>query len=383
MPVVVLAHRLTVRHELLLGCGACLIATWSTLQLIQFIQDRTGVIPPAFPSPSLQQLANFCTDIIGPHAIGQHLAHFFTYRGHWRGFGCQLRVRYGLAVCVGMVVRALVAPVALLVVVPEVASCRRAVVGAVPARCRPTRARGVPALASIKKTTKAFDDPVDAKRTLRELKLLNHLSHENIVRLVDVLPGGATCAREQQDVYVAMESMDTDLHQIIRSKQALSDEHAQYFMYQLFCALQFMHSADVLHRDLKPGCAHIPASASSSARPVVTRGRAHVCMCANLDPRSNLLVNKNCDLKVCDFGLARIASGVGGELEKTDPMTEYVITRWYRPPELILVRRSRTHPRSHLHGYPRSHLARLLHFVQTCHCCTTDARVDKVLQPGD
>ena len=49
-------------------------------------------------------------------------------------------------------------------------------------------------------------------------------------------------------------------------------------------------------------------------------------------------MNKNCDLKVCDFGLARIASGVGGELEKTDPMTEYVITRWYRPPELILTR---------------------------------------------
>ena len=111
---------------------------------------------------------------------------------------------------------------------------------------------------AIKKTTKAFDDPVDAKRTLRELKLLNHLNHENIVRLVDVLPGGATCARDQQDVYAAMESMDTDLHQIIRSKQALTDEHAQYFMYQLLCALQFMHSADVLHRDLKPGCVISP-----------------------------------------------------------------------------------------------------------------------------
>ena len=81
---------------------------------------------------------------------------------------------------------------------------------------------------AIKKTTKAFDDPVDAKRTLRELKLLNHLEHENIVRLVDVLPGSATSARTQQDVYVAMESMDTDLHQIIRSKQDLTDEHSQY-----------------------------------------------------------------------------------------------------------------------------------------------------------
>ena len=131
---------------------------------------------------------------------------------------------------------------------------------------------------AIKKTTKAFDDPVDAKRTLRELKLLNHLNHENIVRLVDVLPGGATSAREQQDVYAAMESMDTDLHQIIRSKQALSDEHAQYFMYQLFCALQFMHSADVLHRDLKPGCARIPTSAGAvPARLLSRRNRQQSC----------------------------------------------------------------------------------------------------------
>lgn len=159
-------------------------------------------------------------------------------------------------------------------------------------------------IVAIKKTSKAFDDPTDSKRTLRELKLLGHLSHPNIIRLTDVLPS-AGCARDQQDVYMCMESMDTDLHQIIRSKQELSDEHAQYFMYQLFCGLKFMHSADVLHRDLKPG---------------------------------NLLVNRNCDLKICDFGLARIASGVGGEADRGDVMTEYVITRWYRPPELILTR---------------------------------------------
>jgi len=70
--------------------------------------------------------------------------------------------------------------------------------------------------------------------------------------------------------------MDTDLHQIIRSPQPLTDDHVQYFIYQLFCALKYIHSASVMHRDLKPG---------------------------------NLLVNRNCDLKVCDFGLARYTSG--------------------------------------------------------------------------
>jgi serine/threonine protein kinase len=70
----------------------------------------------------------------------------------------------------------------------------------------------------------------------------------------------------------------------------------QYFLYQILRGLKYIHSANVLHRDLKP---------------------------------SNLLLNANCDLKIADFGLARITS-------ETDFMTEYVVTRWYRAPELLL-----------------------------------------------
>ncbi|KAG0484844.1 hypothetical protein HPP92_008923 [Vanilla planifolia] len=90
--------------------------------------------------------------------------------------------------------------------------------------------------------------------------------------------------------------MDTDLQQIIRSSQPLTDDHCQYFLYQILRGLKFVHSAHVLHRDLKP---------------------------------SNLLLNANCDLKIGDFGLARTTS-------ETDFMTEYVVTRWYRAPELLL-----------------------------------------------
>ncbi|ESR58217.1 hypothetical protein CICLE_v10020645mg [Citrus x clementina] len=90
--------------------------------------------------------------------------------------------------------------------------------------------------------------------------------------------------------------MDTDLHQIIRSHQDLTDDHCRYFLYQLLRGLKYVHSANVLHRDLKP---------------------------------SNLLLNANCDLKIGDFGLARTTS-------ETDFMTEYVVTRWYRAPELLL-----------------------------------------------
>lgn len=93
--------------------------------------------------------------------------------------------------------------------------------------------------------------------------------------------------------------METDMHRVIRT-QNLSDDHCQYFIYQTLRALKAMHSANVLHRDLKP---------------------------------SNLLLNANCDLKVCDFGLARSAAS---QEDNSGFMTEYVATRWYRAPEIML-----------------------------------------------
>lgn len=95
------------------------------------------------------------------------------------------------------------------------------------------------------------------------------------------------------------ELMETDMHRVIRT-QNLSDDHCQYFIYQTLRALKAMHSANVLHRDLKP---------------------------------SNLLLNANCDLKVCDFGLARSAAL---SEDNSGFMTEYVATRWYRAPEIML-----------------------------------------------
>lgn len=149
---------------------------------------------------------------------------------------------------------------------------------------------------AIKKVPKAFEDLIDAKRILREIKLLGFFDHENIIAMVDVQrPPNRT---GYEDIYIITDLMETDLHRVIYSRQDLSDEHIQYFMYQLLRGLLFMHSADVIHRDLKP---------------------------------SNLLLNKNCDLKICDLGLAR-----GFESGKDDNLTEYVVTRWYRAPEVIL-----------------------------------------------
>ncbi|KAJ8898743.1 hypothetical protein K2173_004962 [Erythroxylum novogranatense] len=78
---------------------------------------------------------------------------------------------------------------------------------------------------AIKKIANAFDNKIDAKRTLREIKLVRHMDHENVVAIRDIIPPPQ---RESfNDVYIAYKLMDTDLHQIIRSNQALSEEHCQ------------------------------------------------------------------------------------------------------------------------------------------------------------
>lgn len=84
---------------------------------------------------------------------------------------------------------------------------------------------------AIKKITNAFDNVTDARRTLREIRLLRSLKHDNIIALCDVMTPAAY--ESFTEVYLVYELMDTDLHQIIRSPQALSDEHFQYFMYQV------------------------------------------------------------------------------------------------------------------------------------------------------
>jgi len=170
---------------------------------------------------------------------------------------------------------------------------------------------------AIKKIT-PFDHSMFCLRTLREMKLLRYFNHENIISILDIQkPRSYETFNEVYLIQVcssflaesrphsltytcdSQELMETDMHRVIRT-QDLSDDHCQYFIYQTLRALKAMHSANVLHRDLKP---------------------------------SNLLLNANCDLKVCDFGLARSAAS---QEDNSGFMTEYVATRWYRAPEIML-----------------------------------------------
>jgi Protein kinase domain len=162
---------------------------------------------------------------------------------------------------------------------------------------------------AIKMVPRAFHDEIDAKRILREIKLLKHFRHENIVGIIDMMPPSVEYVEDFNDVYMVTDLMETDLHRIIYSKQKLSMDHVQYFVYQVLRGLKYIHSCNVLHRDLKP---------------------------------SNLLVNSNCDLKICDFGLARGIYDDSNSMDESTTqqgsllLTEYVVTRWYRAPEIML-----------------------------------------------
>ncbi|XRB05962.1 mitogen-activated protein kinase [Pycnococcus provasolii] len=149
---------------------------------------------------------------------------------------------------------------------------------------------------AIKKINDVFDHVSDATRILREIKLVRHLKHPDIVQLKHILLPPSK--NEFRDIYVIFELMETDLHQVIKANDDLSQEHHQFFLYQMLRGMKFIHSANVYHRDLKP---------------------------------KNILANADCKLKICDFGLARPQFS---DQPSTVFWTDYVATRWYRAPEL-------------------------------------------------
>ncbi|XBW38175.1 hypothetical protein QEN19_003770 [Hanseniaspora menglaensis] len=162
---------------------------------------------------------------------------------------------------------------------------------------------------AIKRVTNIFSRDILLKRAIRELKFMNYFKgHKNIINLLDL---EIVFDKEYEGLYCFQEMIDYDLARIIHSSVQLSEFHIQSFFYQILCGLKYIHSADVVHRDLKPG---------------------------------NILCSIQGTLKICDFGLARginedCFQKIKNQTGKQPHITSYVATRWYRAPELMLCRK--------------------------------------------
>jgi serine/threonine protein kinase len=143
---------------------------------------------------------------------------------------------------------------------------------------------------ALKKCFDAFRNSTDAQRTYREIMYLEALNgHDNIIKLLGIIK-----AENDRDIYLVFSYCETDLHAVVRAN-ILQEIHKQYIIYQLLKALKFMHSAELLHRDIKP---------------------------------SNLLLNSDCHVRVCDFGLCRSVKEARSAQGTDTILTDYVATRW-------------------------------------------------------
>jgi mitogen-activated protein kinase 1/3 len=120
-----------------------------------------------------------------------------------------------------------------------------------------------------------FEDETDCKRILREVSLMRKLKHPFLVELIEILYPSKPNTFDT--LYVVMEYAESDLKKIIKSNINLEMLHIQTIVYNLLCSIKYMHESNVLHRDLKP---------------------------------ANVLLNEDCTVKLCDYGLARSISGI-------------------------------------------------------------------------
>lgn len=128
---------------------------------------------------------------------------------------------------------------------------------------------------AIKKMDGVFEDEIDCKRILREVNLLRQVDHPYVIQIFDMLEPED---RDSFDtVYIVLRLSESDLKKVIKSAIHLQLKHISTVVYNLLCSLKYLHSANVIHRDLKP---------------------------------ANVLINEDCTVQVCDFGLSRSLEGV-------------------------------------------------------------------------
>lgn len=153
------------------------------------------------------------------------------------------------------------------------------------------RNRDTGQIVAIKKFVESEDDPLIKKIALREIRMLKQLKHNNLVNLIEVF-------RRKRKLHLVFEYCDhTVLNELDRNTRGVPEQQVKKIIWQVLQAVNFCHQHNCIHRDVKP---------------------------------ENILITKHGVIKLCDFGFARILTGPG------DDYTDYVATRWYRAPELLV-----------------------------------------------
>ena len=146
------------------------------------------------------------------------------------------------------------------------------------------------------KKFKETEDKLVQKTMKRELAMLQMLKHENIVEFQEAFVN-------KGDFFLVFEYVEKNLLEVLEeSPDGLSPELIRSFVFQMCKAVSYLHKNNMIHRDVKP---------------------------------ENLLIDENLNLKLCDFGFARKIK-LNKQNNNVDTMTDYVATRWYRSPELLL-----------------------------------------------
>lgn len=179
---------------------------------------------------------------------------------------------------------------------------------------------------AIKKINRLFEDLVDCKRILREITILNRLKSKYVISLYDIIIPEDLL--EFDELSIVLEVADSDLKKLFMTPIFLTEEHVKTILYNLLLGEKFIHESGIIHRDLKP---------------------------------ANCLLNHDCSVKICDFGLSRsfniqkdihVVTDSEEKEENKEPgphnkkltkqLTSHVVTRWYRAPELILLEENYT-----------------------------------------
>ncbi|XP_067938976.1 cyclin-dependent kinase-like 1 [Watersipora subatra] len=146
-------------------------------------------------------------------------------------------------------------------------------------------------IVAIKKFVESEDDPLIKKIAMREIRMLKQLKHQNLVNLIEVF-------KRKKRLHLVFEYVDhTVLNELDRNPSGVPEALTKTIIWQTLQAVNFCHQHNCIHRDVKP---------------------------------ENILITKSGKVKLCDFGFARLLTG------PDDDYTDYVATRWYRSPELLV-----------------------------------------------